>query len=182
MKPVDYLCSLPPSSLIALEAVSKGTWSSIELLAPVAQVSTLRVRTSEVRIRGSADVQIGAVPVDILPKLEVFRLDVRIARADGETDPRFRPPVFQDSGELLSGFVGGSHQLLVGTRRYAAPEWATGIVREIMVEDLLILRHLSGQQAFIAADDEQPGSLLIARNRDHIPNSEADILSLRPVI
>jgi hypothetical protein len=71
--------------------------------------------------------------------------------------------------------------MFIAARRYPAPQWTSTKVGAIVVEDLLIFRHLSGQQAFVVADDEQPGSLIIARNWQSIPNSGAEVAYLRAI-
>lgn len=173
-----YTCCLSPRSLDALERAARAQWTHVELGEPVQRFDGLRIRTHRVRIRGETDLVIGAATSDVIPNLEVFKLSVRRSDED-QLDVRIRPTQYRDSGELLSAFLGAAHQVIVATRRHAVPEWAGHTVAGLLVDDLLILRHLSGQHAFVAPDDEQPGSLLVTRAREHVPFRDAEITSLR---
>jgi hypothetical protein len=179
--PVDYLCVLPPSALAALESLSHAVWTAVELGAPVVRIPPLGARTHEIRIRGTADVRIGVVAVDLVPKLEVFRLYVSAGCEADRPTPAFPPPRYEDSGELMSAFVGNSHQLFVAARRYAAPEWAAASIKSITVENMLVVRHTSGQRAFIVPDDENPGTVLVIRDLDHLSGDDAEIAYCRAV-
>jgi hypothetical protein len=180
MEPVDFSCLLPPSSLMALETIRGSRWEHVHVAASLLASAPSTVRTGSLRIRGTADVVITAWPVDIVWKLEVIRLHAHIVGAGESPHPRFRGPPYQDAGEILSAFHASIPQILVGARRYEAPDWASDI-RTILVEDLLILRHPSRQQVLIAPDEDLPGSLVVAREMDQIANSDAEIAYLRPI-
>jgi hypothetical protein len=119
---------------------------------------------------------IAVLPVDLEPKLEVFRLTVRRA---GDLPPSRSAHVarFFDSDEALSAFIGISHRVLVGARKHSTGPSSDG--GYAVVEDVLVLRHHSGQQAFVCADDEQLGALLVVRNRENLSFPEATFEYLR---
>jgi hypothetical protein len=117
--------------------------------------------------------------VDIAPKLEVFRLDARFAVAEATHDPRFKSRDYVDAGEMMSAFLGQCHRLFIAGRRLAVPNSISSIVGGLVVEDLLLVRDLSGQQAFVAASDEQPATLLIVRRWEDVPYNNAEIAYLR---
>lgn len=169
------------TSLSALEVVSERPWTAIDFLVPSVMTAALRLRTSGLRIRSGTDVVIGASPIDITPKLEVFRLNAHVENSKPPVDRRFGPRRYDDSDELLSVFKGTGHRMFIGARRYRALEWASTTVGAILVEDLLVFRHLSGQQAFVVTDDEQPGSLIIARSWQSLPNPGVEVAYLRAI-
>jgi hypothetical protein len=120
-------------------------------------------------------------PVDIQPKFEVFRLSASINAHKEDKDSRFRLIEFVAAGEVMSAFVGDNHQILVGARLHPVPEWATDVVGTIIVEDLLVIRHSTGQQAFITPDDSQLGALVVARRKEEIAYPDSEIVYLRPL-
>lgn len=161
------------ASLCALEEVAKTEWTRVEVAEPVVRAGSTRLRTNEVLIRGAIDVAITVLPRDVAARFEVFPLNVR-RWCDTSTPERRFQSRHADSGELFAAFLGGVHQLLVVSRRHAIPEWADPVAREVLVEDLIIFRHVSGQQAYIASDEEEPGALIVTRTRDQIPFPNAE--------
>lgn len=180
MTRLSYNCLLSPRDLLALESVSVGRWNAIEW-AGADFLGKLLIRTAAIRIRGLADVTIGVTPIDIQPKLEVFRLSASVKTRGEDKDPRYQQIEFLAAGEAVSAFLGENHQMLVGARRHPVPEWVADVVDTIIVEDLLVLRHSTGQQAFITPDDSQPGALLVARRKEEIAYPNAEVVYLRPV-
>lgn len=69
--------------------------------------------------------------------------------------------------------------MMVGLRRYGVPSWASVHVGGLLVEDVLILQDHSGQSAFLVPDDDQPGALIVTRNRDALPVPDAELIGLR---
>jgi hypothetical protein len=123
-------------------------------------------------------VRIAAASVDLLPELEVFRLEA--SEQVGTTDHPYPGRVrYESSGETFSAFLGLHHRLLLGAREYVPPDWASSLMTRIVVENLLVIRHYSGQQAFISPDEQQPGTLLVTRSNDQLPGPEGRLLYLR---
>lgn len=109
------------------------------------------------------------------------RLDARIAQPSSSVDPPVFPRSYSDAGGLMSGFVSARPRLLIAGRRHPVPQWATGSVASLLAEDLLVIRHHSGQQAFVAPSADQPGTLVIARRWEDVPNGAAEIRYLRAI-
>jgi hypothetical protein len=178
MSALRYSATLSPRSLDAFDSAAHAQWSRIEFAAPVTQLGHLWIRTHVVRIQGDADLLISAATSDVIAKLEVFRLRLQLDR-EARYDHRFPRPTYEDSGDLLSAFLGKAHQVFIATRRHVVPEWARHSVLDLIAEDLLILRDPSGQQAFISPDDGAPGTLSVTRTRDNVSASDLEIVSLR---
>jgi hypothetical protein len=175
----DYHCSLRPESALLLEAAARNPWSGIEFNEPVDRSGVMRVRTSGVLLHTGDDIRISAEVVEVLPKLEVVRLVASISKGERKGSGGPPPPRYQDAGELMSAFVSRSRQILLGTRSVPVPDWATKQLNRILVDDVLILRDSSGQQAYIAADEDQPGHLIVGRNREELNGENGAVVGLR---
>jgi hypothetical protein len=180
MNAPEYRCTVSQTSLEALEALASAAWTGVAVTAPATpQSGQLILRTSEVRVNAPRPISIGVESVDIAPKLEVFRLGARFAVAEATHDPRFKSRDYVDAAEMMSAFLGQCHRLFIAGRRLVVPSSVSSIVGGLVVEDLLLVRDLSGQQAFVAASDEQPTTLLIVRRWEDVPNNDAEIAYLR---
>jgi hypothetical protein len=51
----------------------------------------------------------------------------------------------------------------------------------MMVEDALLVRDQSGQQALIAVDEQNPGGVIVSRLRDDIEQVLSDASVIRPI-
>src|SRR5688572_12280206 len=171
---MHYACLLSTASLIALEELAGAEWTAVELLSPV-QRFPARVKTGRVRVRCEIDFVIMAEPVQVDFKVEIFRLQAR--KGDFPSDKRFSRTEYVDSDELCSAFIGLGHTLYVGGRRLRS----AGRETTILVEDYVLVRDASGQRLYIAADDENPGGLVICRRSGDLPNSTARTERLRLV-
>jgi hypothetical protein len=149
--------------LNTLTTAARQKWLTIEFAAPVTTLDPLRVRTHEVRISGeSYSAHIGVNITEVVPKFEAFYLDAWADENGVGNDPRFSPPEYVDSGELLSAFNGSAHQLIVICRELDITDYRNA-ADVVLVEDLLMIRHPSGQTAFILPDADQPGTLIVTR-------------------
>jgi hypothetical protein len=180
MTPPEYRCPISQASLEALEALASASWTGVAMAAQATRpAGQLIVLTSEMRVTALRPVSIGAVSVDIAPKSEVFRLEARFVSAEATHDPRFKDRVYVDAGEIVDAFLGHCNRLFIAGRRLSVPRSVSSTVGGLLVEDLLVIRDLSGQQAFVAASDEQPTTLVIARRWEDVPNNDAEISYLR---
>ena len=170
---------MPPRSVDLLHAVAHDEWQGVHVARPIAQLRNLRLRTAAVRICGRVNIVVTAYPVDIAPKLEAFRVHVSLEPPAGEIDARFKPAVYEPAGEVLSAFSRGASKIMLGARRHEVPTWASSHVGRLLVEDLLVLQDQSGQRAFVVPDDDQPGTLIITRDKDELPVPDADLITLR---
>ena len=162
-----------------LEELAKEEWASIELVAPGIKRVGLRAVANELRILGQRVVSIGAVSVRLGKANEVFTIQADTGGSSPAWADKVWAPQIEDAGELASAFLGRAHQLLVGARLHRFPSGGGHSDREVLVEDLLVLRDLSGQQAFITPDDEHPGMIVLARQYEDVPFSDLPIEYLR---
>jgi len=172
----SYRYLLAPRDLAALYEIADIEWAAIAW-ADVDRCAGLSLRCSAVQITaGKTVVTIAVRSRELEPRVEAFRLT---AALPGEwTAPEwYEPPPFIDSDEIMSAFIGTSHRMFVGGRRYTFDS-AEGM-QAFLVEDVLLLRHSSGQQAFICADDQLPGSLFVTRDRHSLPSAAIDFAYLR---
>lgn len=172
----SYRYLLSPHDLAALYEIADRKWSAIAWADPVRRAG-LSVRCSEVRITaGETTVSIEIRSRELEPRVEAFRLTMALPGASPKPE-WYKPPSFIDSDEIMSAFVGSSHRMFVAGRRFRF-ESERGL-QSYLVEDVLLLRHSSGQQAFICADDELPGSLIVTRDRHSLPSASIDFAYLR---
>ena len=177
--PPAYRLLLSPTSLDSLERVARSHWNSVSLSEPVLWYGPLACRTDTVRIHGAVEANIGVSFADAIPKMEMLGLSVK-PREDAALAGGFvRNHKYLGSGDLFQAFLGRDHQILVAGRKHPVPDWAKARVNDIVVEDLIVMRHTSGQQLFIAPDEDLLGALAIVREEDSIPNSEATICYVR---
>lgn len=161
--PLRYVVGLPTDEMSSLERMARDEWSSFDLTGQVVRVGALSVRASGLLVRGVRTWLVQAASVDVARKIELFRLDVREWTAPEEAVRGWQQLAIQPSGELLAGLVGSYHQVLLGTHRHSTPAWEEVGVASVLVEDLLLLKDQSGQQAAVQPDCDQPGTVLISR-------------------
>src|ERR1700722_7363908 len=137
MRPSEYRCDVSSTTSAALELLSASSWIGIEFSMPIKRPAELCVQTSEIHINCDAIIALSAVSIDIAPKLEVFRLGARPARASDAVDQRAFPRSYSAAGELMSAFVNARPRLFIAGRRHVVPKWATSLVGSLLVEDLL---------------------------------------------
>lgn len=70
-----------------------------------------------VRIRGPATILTTAYAIDVVPKLEAFRVHVTLEEVSGEDDPRFKPVQYETAGEVLFSVFQGRSQNDGGTTK-----------------------------------------------------------------
>jgi hypothetical protein len=161
-----YRCLLSPRDVMALEQIADDEWTAIAWSHPERQAG-LRIRCDRLQIcAGNSELIIGVRTVDLEPKLEAFRL-VAGNPSDWPQSSRSRPTSFEDSDELMSAFIGKSHRLFIGAREHSFT--AGDVTRSFLVEDVLVLRHHSGQQVYVCPDDDLPGSVVVSRDRQALP-------------
>lgn len=154
---------LASQGLLTLEEMSRGPWRDLELREPVMSTGPLDVRASCLRVKGDREWIIEVEPIDLAPKIEVFRLRVSDAPGMPAGLERAAKERWRNAGELLAAFVSRHRRIAIGTRQYTAPDWQRIGISEVLVEDVLVLRDGSGQQAVLTPDTDQPGSLRIVR-------------------
>jgi hypothetical protein len=142
--------------------MTQGHWSAIDLLGPLKSKAPLVIQANAVRVTGDQTWLITAEPVDLVAKVEVLRIRAAII-SESKVNPRAPLSNWQGVGELLAAFLGGHRRLAIATRRYESPDWRSLGIGDVLVDDSIILRDSSGQQAMIVVDNEQPGALLIVR-------------------
>jgi hypothetical protein len=172
----SYRYLFSPHDLMTMQEIVDREWSAIAWADPEPR-GDLTVRCSALRVAaGDIQVTIGVRSQDIDDGFEVFRLT---ATRPGEwASPEwYRPPPFVDSDERLSAFVGKSRRLFIAGRTHTFE--SKGKTTSCVVEDLLVLRHHSGQHALVCADVELPGSLLVTRDRSALPSPGMDFDYLR---
>lgn len=171
-----YRYLLSPRDLITLHEIADREWSAIAW-SQVHRLAGLNLRCSLLRITAEEKVvTIGVRSCELESGVEAFRLTAGLT-GEWPLPGWYKSPVFSDSDEIMSAFKGTDHRLFVGARRYAF-ESVYG-EQSFLVEDLLLIRHDSGQQAFICADDSLPGSLFIARDRNSLPSPGTEFAYLR---
>lgn len=161
MKHLDVLMSV--QELNVLERLARADWTAIDLVGPSEQVRPLEVRTSAAMIRGDCNWLVEVLPVDLAPRVEVFRLMVREGAAGDFRNEGPPTRLSEDAGEFLAAFVGRRRQILLGTRVHSAPDWRKLGIPSVWVDDVLVLKDSSGQRALLTPDPGQPGCLLISR-------------------
>jgi len=114
-------------------------------------------------IRGDRTWLVEVMPVDIAPKVEVFRLGVREGAAEDLRNEGPASRLSADAGEFLAAFVGRHRQVLLGTRVHSSPDWQRLGIPSVWVDDVLVLKDSSGQRALLTPDPDHPGGLLISR-------------------
>lgn len=173
-----YCCFLSPHDVMGLESVADEEWSAISWSHPKRHTD-LRVRCNMMRIHTPrANLTIGVKVVELEPKLEGFRLVARHAAELAQTVWQ-QPAPFEDSDELMSAFIGRRRSLLIAARAHSCDGAKSG--RSILVEDLLVIRHQSGQQVYVCPDDDVPGSLVVQRDRRSLPFPTAVFKYLRAI-
>jgi hypothetical protein len=172
----DYCCLLSPRDVMGFETIADEEWSAISWSRPERHAD-LRIRCNALRIHTTnVKLTIGVRAVDLEPKLEAFRLVAHDA-SDWSRSAWQHPAEFEDSDELMSAFIGKQHALFIGAR--AHPFDGADSSRSFLVEDVLIMRHHSGQQVYVSPDDDVPGSLVVQRDRRSLPFPTAVFRYLR---
>lgn len=177
--PPAYRLLLSPTSLDALERAALSQCDGVALSKPVLWYGPMACRTHSVRIHGAFEANIAVTFADAIPKTEMLGLSVSPKDDAAPTGGAFRKTKYQDSGDLFQAFLGREHQVLVAGRKHPVPDWARVRVDEIALEYLIIIRHASGQQLFIAPDEGLLGAPTIVREEGSIPNSDATICYVR---
>jgi len=157
--------------MLALEEMLHEVWHDIELREPISSLGPLEVRASGILVRGDQTWLIDVEPVDLAHRVEVFRLRVGRQSADLEQSRWFPNERWRPAGELLAAFSSSSRRLSLRTARYATPEWERLGISQVLLDDALLLRDTSGQQAIVTPDVDQPGGLRIARGDDTGPSA-----------
>lgn len=172
MLPITYHANISVGSRLALERLSWGEWSGILVAgaAPTDAVTSFRV--DAVRVLAEPTVLIRALPLDIVPKLESFVLRADLVDRDRETTG-----MFENIERWITPFWQTKHQLFIGTRRLATPDWQEDGIRDLVSEDILLIRGPASKQLFIIADEEQPGSLLVSSEWDSLPSAGRELES-----
>lgn len=173
MKHLDVL--MPGQELNTLERLARADWTAIHLVGHSQQVRPLEVRTSAAMIRGDRTWLVEVLPVDLAPRVEVFRLMVREGAAEDFRSDWPPPQLNEDAGEFLAAFVGRRRQILLGTRVHSAPDWRRLGIPSVWVDDVLVLKDSSGQRALLTPDPAQPGGLLISRALSHLEDQAVPV-------
>ncbi len=177
---MHYEARLSALSRIALENMSWARWESLELLVPIRVVGSLQKTAAGLFVRsGQRSWMIQAEPVDLAPKVEVFRLSAREIYVAEEKD-RYKLRA-ESADELLAAFVGVGSRLSVIARRHTASDWQGAGIAEVVVEDVIVVRDASGQQAYITADSAEPGAIRLSRTLDTLEGTGIAIVSIATI-
>ena len=183
MRSLAVGCEVSTHSRAAIEHLAKSDWTSAEFVGLSVGAVARAVRSNGIRISSAdCEFEIGAVSVDIAPKWEAFVLHAVAQTAGAEHNAAkldSRRPASTD--ERFEAFLGRNHTLFVITREYAVPPSHAGMFTRVSVEDALLIRDRSGQQALIAVDEENPGGVVMSRVREDIDRVLSDASLIRPV-
>ena len=174
---VRYTCPASTGTLLQLEKCAHDAWEDVKLLGPVARLGNLVYRANGVQIVGPNSLTIMAVSVDVAEKLEVFRLTAAGVSQDSKRFDPLGPEC--EPEELFWTFRQRGRRIIVVTRAHTTASGPDTEGMTFEVDDLLILRDAGGQQAFVVADEEQPGAILVTRVQSEIPDNGATIVAMR---
>lgn len=172
--PVVHLCLTPTIAYSQLERLSNEDWEDVRLLDPVEQLGASTYRASGLLLHGTGAFRVLVDPVEVLDKLEAFRLTV-VGQSPHQNHSSAVPSSAPQT--LLHDFAGRTHKLLLATRRHVGRRHGEQI--HIDVDDMLILRGTGNREVFIIADQQQPGSVIVEFERNKLPDDGTTLVALR---
>jgi len=123
--------------------------------------------------------------IDIAHKWEVFVLHAEVLRdrsgGVSKAASSLREEHHASADEILEAFLGRNHTLFIVSRQYTVPTPHAAAYTRMMVEDALLIKDRSGQQALIAVDEQNPGGVVVSRVREDIDLVLSDASVIRPV-
>lgn len=184
MRSLALDCAVSTHSRAVLEDISKSDWISAEFIGPSINSVGRSVRSNAVRISvNGCNFEIGAVSIDIAPKWEVFVLHAEVpTQRNGVWSGAMLTHIERRAAdEMFQAFLGRNHTMLLITRDYAVPPSHMDTYTRMSVEDALLIKDRSGQQAIVAVDEQNPGGVILSRIREDIERVLSDASLIRPV-